>query len=125
MIILSHGYKKPQTGDFGDVWFPALEDNIDLSNSHNHDGVSGEKINSISLTANILTITSGSFVDQGNGYWRALVTVPSSGLVDNFAITIKDPTTKDPVFLKMEKFSSTQFYVFTNTVQDFEAYFGI
>ena len=38
MIVLSNGYKLPETGDFGDVWFPALEDNIQRINTHNHDG---------------------------------------------------------------------------------------
>lgn len=125
MIILSKGYKKPQTGDFGDVWFPALEDNIDLSNSHNHDGIDGEKIDSISLNSTIATVLAAAFSDQGNGYWRATVTVPNGGLVDNYVITAKDPTTKEPVELRMEKLSATQFYLYTNTVQDFEVYYGV
>lgn len=125
MIILSKGYKKPQTGDFGDVWFPALEDNIDLQNSHKHDGVDGEKISALDLVASTATVLAASFADQGNGYHRATVTVPGGGLVDNYVIAVKDPTTKDPVLLKMEKFSSTQFYLYTNFVQNFEVYFGL
>ena len=125
MIILSKGYKKPDTGDFGDVWFAALEDNIDLSNSHSHTGVDGTKITAINLTSSTLAVASGDFADQGDGYWRATVTVPSSGLVDNYVIAVKDPTTKDPINLKMEKVSATQFYLFTNIVQNFEVYFGV
>lgn len=125
MIVLSKGYKKPETGDFGDEWFPALEDNIDLMNSHSHNGVNGEKISGIDLSASTLTVTSGSFADQGNGYWRATATVPGGGLVDNFVICVKDPTTKDPVMLKVEKLNSTQFYLYTNKVQNFEVYFGV
>jgi hypothetical protein len=125
MIILSKGYKKPETGDFGDVWFPALEDNIDLMNSHNHDGVNGEKISALNLSASTATVLAGSFADQGNGYWRATVTVPGGGLVDNFVIAVKDPTTKEPIQLRMEKLSSTQFYIYTNVVQNFEVYFGV
>lgn len=125
MIILSKGYKKPETGDFGDVWFPALEDNIDLQNSHDHDGIDGEKISGINLLSSTLTVSSGSFADQGNGYHRATVTVPGGGLVDNFTITVKDPTTKDVLYPKIEKVSSTQFYIFINTVQSVEVYFGV
>ncbi len=125
MIILSKGYKKPETGDFGDIWFPALEDNIDLSNSHSHNGVNGEKISGINLASSTLTVLAASFADQGDGYWRATVTVPSGGLVDNFVVAVKDPTTKDPINLKMEKLSSTQFYLYTNIVQNFEVYFGV
>lgn len=125
MIVLSKGFKLPQTGDLGDVWFPALEDNITQLNSHSHNGVDSEQLTSLSLVASKLTVASGSFTDQGNGYWRATVTVPLSNLVDNFVINIKDPTTKDPIYLKIEKLSPTTFYIFTNTVQDVEVYFGV
>ena len=125
MIVLSKGYKKPETGDFGDIWFPALEDNITLSNSHAHNGVDGEKISGINLVSSTATVLAASFADQGDGYWRATVTVPSGGLVDNYALTVKDPTTKDPIFVKIEKLSSTQFYLYTNIVQNFEVYFGV
>ena len=125
MIVLSKGFKLPQTGDLGDVWFPALEDTITQLNSHSHNGVDSEQLSSLSVVASKLTVASGSFSDQGNGYWRATVNMPSSNLVDNFVIQIKDPTTKDPIYLKMEKLSATQFYIFTNTVQDVEVYFGV
>lgn len=125
MIVLSKGWKKPETGDFGDVWFDALEDNIEQSNSHDHDGVDSEKIVALNLTKSTTTVVSGSFADQGNGYWRATVTVPLSKLVDDFVITVKDPTTKEPIYLKIEKLNATQFYLYTNTVQDFEVYFGV
>lgn len=125
MIVLSKGYKKPETGDFGDVWFPALEDNIDLSNSHNHDGINGEKVVSTSLTPATVSVLSASFTDQGDGYFRATVTVPNSGQVDNYAVTVKDPTTKDQISLKVAKLSATQLYLYTNVVQDFEVFFGV
>jgi hypothetical protein len=94
-------------------------------NSPNHDGVNGEKISALNLSASTATVLAGSFADQGNGYWRATVTVPGGGLVDNFVIAVKDPTTKEPIQLRMEKLSSTQFYIYTNVVQNFEVYFGV
>lgn len=123
MIILSKGWKLPETGDLGNVWFVALEDNINQLNTHSHDGVDSAQINTLSITKTSLTVAAGSFVDQGNGYWRALVAVPASNLVDNYVIHIKDPVTKDPVALKIEKASASTFYIYTNTVQDFEVYF--
>lgn len=125
MIILSKGYKLPETGDFGDEWFPALEDNTQLQNDHTHNGLNGEKIEGINLQSSTLTVLSGAFADQGNGYYRATATVPGGGLVDNFVVAVKDPTTKEPIFLKMEKLSATQFYLYTNVVQNFEVYFGV
>lgn len=127
MQILSNGYKKPETGDLGSTWFPALEDNIDLSNSHKHDGTDGVKIQAISLvnTNSTLTVLAASFADQGNGYWRATVTVPAGLSYDNFNVTVKDPTTKEIIHVKQEKLSATQFYIYTNFVQDFEVFFGV
>jgi hypothetical protein len=125
MITLSKGYKLPETGEFGDVWFAALEDNINLGNSHKHDGIDGEKVIAVNMTSTMVAVASASFVDQGNGYWRAAITIPSGGLVDNFTVTVKDPTTKDQVFLRTEKFSAYIVYIYTNFVQDFEVYFGL
>lgn len=125
MIILSHGFKKPQTGDFGDEFFPALEFNIQQLNDHTHNGTDSSKIPASSLISVVSTILSGSFVDQGNGYYRALFTIPSGGLADETVLTAKDPTTKDIIYLKQEKFSPTQVYFFTNTVQNVEVYVGI
>ena len=125
MVILSKGFKLPETGDFGDVWFPALEDNTQQMNDHTHNGVNSEKISAIALTGSTATVLSGAFADQGNGYWRATVTVPGGLTIDNFVVTVKDPTTKDPIYLKQEKLSSTTFYLYTNFVQNFEVYYGV
>ncbi len=125
MNILSNGYKLPETGNFGDEWFPALEDNITLVNGHTHNGTDGEQLAGGYLVATTLTVASGSFADQGDGYWRATVTVPLSGQVNDLVVTVKDPTTKEPIALRMVKLSATQFYLYTNFVQNFEVYFGV
>lgn len=125
MQVLSKGWKKPETGDFGDTWFVALEDNIERSNSHSHNGLDSERISTVSLIAEFLLVNSADFADQGDGYHRALVTIPSGALLDNLAITCKDPTTKDQIYLPVAKVTATTFYVYTNTVQDVEVYFGV
>lgn len=127
MITLSKGYKKPETGDLGSVWFQALEDNIVQLNDHTHNGVDAAPIQTIDLsTSNSkVTVNSGDFVNQLNGYWRATVSIPGFGGVDNYVITAKDPTTKEIVYLRIEKLSTTQIYVYTNAVQNFELYIGV
>lgn len=126
MQVLSKGFKKPQTGDLGTVWFAALEDNTQQTNDHNHNGNNSEKISSINLsTADAkIQVLSGTFVDQGNGYWRSTVAIPT-GSVDDYQITIRDPATKETIHLKTAKFSSNQLYIFTNFVQDFEVFLGL
>lgn len=125
MIVLSKGWKLPETGDFGDVWFPALEDNIQQENSHNHDGVNSELISSLSISSTSATIASGDFTDQGNGYFRATVTTPGGTLLTNTTPNFKDPTTLDAIYLKIELITPTSFYVYTNFVQNFLVYYGI
>ena len=127
MQVLSKGWKLPETGDFGDVWFPALEDNINQLNTHDHDGTDSEKIAAINLvnTGSTQSILVGSFADQGDGYWRATVTVPNSLAVDNFCVTFRDPTTKEVFYLKTLKLSSTQYYVYMNIAQTIEAVYGV
>jgi hypothetical protein len=87
--------------------------------------VDGEPISALDLVTSTLTVLATSFADQGDGYWRATITVPGGGAVDSYVVVVKDPTTKDPIMLKMVKLSSTQFYLYTNTVQNFEVYFGV
>lgn len=125
MIILTNGFKLPETGDFGDVWFPALEFNIQQLNDHTHNGTDSEQLDSTAIAPLSVTVLSGSFVDQGDGYWRALATVPSGGLVDNYPAIVRDPTTKEQILAKTEKFSATQVYIYLNVVQTVEVQFVV
>lgn len=122
MQVLTNGYKLPETGDFGDVWFPALEDNIQRVNDHTHDGTNSEKLSSKNIAAENQTIVAGSFSASGNAF-RATVSMPAGLLFDDAVIVAKDPTTKDQIYLKIEKINASQFYLYTNFVQDFEVYF--
>jgi len=119
MIILSNGYKQPETGDFGDIWFPSLEDNIQRLNDHTHDGNDSEKLTATSTVGIIASILSGEFTVQGNGEFRALVSVPVGGEFDTMNIQFRDASTGEQVHLRHEKFSATQYYVYTNFVEDF------
>lgn len=125
MQTLSKGYKLPETGDFGNVFFPALEANIQLANSHKHDGVDGERISAIDLDSEVSQVLVGSFANIGPGVNRALVTVPNGRLFDDVCVTAKDPTTKEVFYLQFERVSSTTFYVYMNIPQTIELYFGV
>jgi len=123
MQTLSKGFKLPDNGDFGDEWFPALEDNIQQLNDHTHNGTDSSKIASSAVEAVSSTILSGSFVDQGNGYWRATLTLPTGTDYDKLHIIFRDPTTGEAVMLRHTKLSSSTAYVYTNFVQNFTAVF--
>lgn len=121
MIILSNGYKLPETGDFGDVWFPALEDNIQRINDHTHNGTDSEKITTISTESVVQTISSGDFAPSGDEFVAANITLAGGAVdVDKKTVQFRDPTTKEPVYLRYEKASQTEIDVYTNIVQNFE-----
>jgi hypothetical protein len=122
MQTLSYGYKLPETGDFGDVWFPALEDNITRVNSHDHDGVNSTKLISSNISASYVSVASGSF-SLVSGKYRATVDTPVGSLVDDFVIVCKDPTSKDQIFLEVEKLDDNTVYLYSNLAIDVEVYF--
>lgn len=123
MITLTNGFKLPETGDFGDVWFPALEDNINQINDHTHNGTDSEKIASTGVEAQKVTILSGAFANQGDGYWRATVTFPAGTEYDKMQMIARDPTTGEAVYLRHAKLTATTAYIYTNFVQTFDVYF--
>ncbi len=126
MQTLSKGFKKPQTGDLGTVFFPAMEDNFQQLNDHTHDGSDSQLISAINLstTSSRATVLGASFVDQGDGYWRASVPVPQ-GAYEDYCVVVRDPTTFEIIYLKQARVNASTFYLYTNTVQTFEVFFNI
>jgi len=84
------GYKKPQTGDRGSSYFPDLEHNIDLSDSHKHDGTDGVKINPKDLDHQISTIASASWaaVSGQAGTYSQTITMPTGYTMDTALIYV-------------------------------------
>lgn len=112
---LSKGYKKPETGDRGSVWFSNLEDNIDLVNSHEHDGTDGEKVKSKNITATTSSIASGSWgADSGGSTYSATVTFPTGVTFENHTMIFIDDATGDHIFPTVSKASSTTMTVTVN-----------
>jgi len=120
---LSNGYILPANGDLGDVFWPALEANIQRVNDHNHDGTNSSRLAATSVETVTEAIPAATFTLVGSQY-RATVDLPGSGLIENVHVTFRDPTTQAQVLLHYEKISTTQFYVFTNFVQDYEVHYS-
>lgn len=77
MITLTYGRKKPQDGDRGAAWFPALDDNIVLDDAHTHNGVDSAFLPSSSFAKFSSTIVAAQWSSDGGGNYSKLVTVPS------------------------------------------------
>lgn len=114
MQTLTYGFKKPQTGDKGDVFFSALEDDIQQLNDHTHNGVNSAKITSSSVTATTSTIVAAGWVHQGNGTYRQTVTMPGSLQYNDYFVQVKNTTTGHQYFPTIEKVTATTFYVYVN-----------
>lgn len=115
---LSKGYKKPATGDRGSSFYPNLEDNIELSNSHKHNGVDGEKINVKDLVVSSQTISSASWgSDLGGSTYRQLVTLPTGITFDDMIVKFQisgggdDGVQISPTLVKA---SSNTYYIYVN-----------
>lgn len=120
MIILSNGYKLPETGDFGDVWFPSLEDNIQRTNDHNHDGTNSNNIPATSLVAFVQTVAAGDFAPDGDRQSATISLAGGAGNIDQKTVVIRDAVSKNPIYLDIEKVSSTQIKLYTEIARDFE-----
>lgn len=114
MNTLTYGVKKPQTGDKGSVFFPALEDDLQYLNDHAHDGVTGAPIPATNIQAVKQNILAAGWLSVGDGYYRQLVTVANGKNYDDVDISFRDAATKDPLWLGTEKVSSTTYYVYIN-----------
>lgn len=117
MITLSYGFKKPQTGDKGSVFWPALEQDIQLLNDHTHNGVNSAKITAASISPVKLSLSSADWVSQGGGVYRMDVELANGQLYADCTITIKNASSGDAEIMYMHIEEATDpdhFYIFSN-----------
>ncbi|MBX3017981.1 MAG: hypothetical protein KF767_08835 [Bdellovibrionaceae bacterium] len=116
-ITLSKGVKKPETGD-RDFWND-LEDNAQLQNDHNHDGVNSEKISPGDLDKTVQDIAQVSWVAVSGepGTYKQTITVPAGHTLANVQMKFfvngggEDGFEVHPT---IRKASSTTFDIFIN-----------
>lgn len=108
MQTLSYGYKKPQNPDQGDVWFPAMEQNVQQVNDHAHNGT-----DSAPLATRQQSILAANWVAVANGTYRQLCTVPTGLQFDTCDIWVRR-STGEVAYPTIERVSATTFYLYTN-----------
>lgn len=113
MQTLSYGYQKPQTGDLGPVVFPALENNIQRLNDHNHDGSNSAQLTRTAVASSTQILSSVNWVATSNGNYRQAVTMPAG--FDYDTISLEFRLTDFSIFHPtVERISDTSFYVYIN-----------
>lgn len=117
-VTLSYGYKKPENADTGDTFFANIVDDITLVNDHTHNGTNSARLAGTASS----TISSGSWgADLGSSTYRQTITLPTGFVYDTTTIDMR-LSNGEKVYAKIQKVSSTQYYVFTNdNTQDYVA----
>lgn len=112
MQTLTYGLKKPTTGDTGATVFPAMEGNITQLDAHNHNGTNSPKLTAGASVALTATLLAASWIATSNGNYRQAVTLPASLSYDTTKISTRVADVE--VVAKIEKISSSQYYVYSN-----------
>lgn len=113
MQTLSYGFKLPETGDRGSVFYPALEDDIQQINDHNHDGANSAPITSSAISHVTQSITAVGWVSVGLGTYSQLVTMPGLLQFDQRQIFFRD-STGETVYPRFVKASANTYTLYTN-----------
>jgi hypothetical protein len=115
MQTLAYGSKLPESGDSGEVFFPALEDNITQMDAHSHNGVNSAKLTSASVTVHTQALLAADWTEVGSGLsvYRQLVTLPGTMQYDQYAVSAK-LASGNLFYPTIEKVSGTTFYIYVN-----------
>ena len=113
-VTLSYGYVKPQTGDKGSVFFPALEANIQRENDHNHNGTNSALLTATSTLVVTQAILAASWASQGGGIYRQTVTMPSNINFDTHAIQFRKTSDGGLLYLHAVKVTANTYYLYVN-----------
>lgn len=105
---LSYGYKKPSTPTPATLWLPAMEENVQLMNDHNHDGVTGARIGDTVQDA-----LAAGWSAVGSGTYRQLITCPTGFTYATARIEVRR-STGEMVYPTIEQVSANTFYLYTN-----------
>lgn len=110
MINLSYGYEKPQNTDTGDVYFPAMERNIQRTNDHTHNGSDSAPVamSTVTLAAANWTVVAGV-----GGLYSQDITFTGPLSYDSFLINFR-LSTGQFVFPTVERLSASSMRVYTN-----------
>jgi len=114
MLTLTYGYKKPQTNDKGNVFFPALEQDIQQLNDHYHNGVDSALIPVSSLTKSTQSILAASWSATSGGRYRQEVTLPAGFTFANTQMKFVDASNNIVTPTVAVGSAANKYYIYTN-----------
>jgi len=125
MQTLTYGYKKPETNDKGPVVFPAMEDNIDQINDHNHDGANSKKLTSASIDSVPQNVLAADWVSLGGGNYNMQINLLPGYDYDLTTISFRDTATGDYIFPTVKRISDGVIEVYSNDPSDMTLVYGV
>jgi hypothetical protein len=113
VITTLYGYKIPESNEKGAVVFPAMEDNIQRMNDHDHLGVNSKPLTPAAFPATVQVLLAGSWSLVADGIYKQTATVPA-GL--DYDLTSKEFRLSDGdlFYPTVNRLSNLQFEVFIN-----------
>jgi hypothetical protein len=109
---LSFGYIQPQNGDPGSIWFPALNDDIQQLNDHDHDGSNSAQLSSSNLLNGAVVILAAAWISNGTGSFYQDVTCPAGYNMDDYSISVRI-NGSFIIYPSMTRLTATTFRIFT------------
>lgn len=125
MIQLPYNISKPENGDKGAEFFPALEALIDAFVAHTHDDTNSAAISISDLTRPKVTLAKNDWVGIAGGYTQA-VTLPAGLSLENVAMRFRvtsGPEIHTPIYPQINPLSVTSFEIIVNEQLDLEVLF--
>jgi hypothetical protein len=113
MITLSYGYKQPDSGDRGSIFFPAMEDNIQRLNDHTHNGVDSAPLSATSISSGLTTALAVNWVLVYPGKYKQTLSAAAGFNMDDYTITTRDQATGYIVNPTIDKLTATTFDIYT------------
>jgi hypothetical protein len=111
---LSYGYVKPADGDRGATWFPALANNTQQLNDHNHNGINSAPLAITAVVVTTQAISSGSWSSLGGGNYKQTVTLPGTLTYDAVSMEFRITSSKHIIYPTIEKVSSNSYDIYVN-----------
>jgi hypothetical protein len=113
MQTLSYGYKLPEAGDRGSIWFPALEDNITRLNSHDHDGTDSSLLSASVITKGSVSVLAAAWTLVSTGKYKQTVTCPSGFNMTDHIPHVYLTVLGHVIHPTIEKVTNTTFDIYT------------
>lgn len=125
MLTLTFGYKKPVPNDKGPAVFPAMEQNIQQINDHDHNGANSKKLTAASIDSVPQNVLAAAWVALGGGNFKQTINLLPGYDYDLTTISFRLTSTGEYIYPSITKISDSIIDVFANEAVDMTLVYGV